>query len=91
MSDVVADEGRFYILKCLDDYDEEATRVRKEQMMQEKKTEAFHTSYQAYKSEHPLTGDEEFWSTRSVAESPAVEADFFAIYEDVCGQVESSV
>ena len=91
VSDVVADEGRFYILKCLDDYDEEATRVRKEQMMQEKKTEAFHTSYQAYKSEHPLTGDEEFWSTRSVAESPAVEADFFAIYEDVCGQVESSV
>lgn len=91
VSGVISDDGKYYILKCVDDYDEEATRIRKEQMMREKKTEAFHTSYQAYKAEHPLIGDEELWSTLSVSGSPEVEADFFAIYEEVCGTQESGV
>lgn len=91
VSDVVSDGGVYYILKCIDDYDEEATRVRKDQMMHEKKTEAFHTVYQAYKAEHPLIGDEELWKTISVADSPEVKADFFAIYEEICGVHENNV
>ena len=87
ISDVFQEKGMYYILKCMDDYDEEATRIRKDQMMQEKKTEAFHTNYQAYKSEHPLVTDQELWETLSVADSPDVEADFFAIYEEVCREL----
>ena len=85
VSEVIAEDGKYYVLQCVDDYDEEATKLRKDQMMREKKTEAFHTSYQAYKAEHPLIGDEELWKSLSVADSPKVEADFFAIYEEVCG------
>ena len=91
VSGVVADGGKYYILQCVDDYDEEATKLRKDEMMREKKTAAFHSSYQAYKAEHPLIGDEELWSTLSVADSPKVEADFFAIYEEVCGVQETGV
>ncbi|MBQ7795834.1 MAG: peptidyl-prolyl cis-trans isomerase, partial [Lachnospiraceae bacterium] len=91
LSGVVADSGKYYILKCVDDYDEDATRIRKEQMMREKKTDAFHSSYQAYKAENPLTGDEELWKELSIEESPKVEADFFAIYEEVCSAQESGV
>ncbi len=91
VSGVISEDGRYYILKCVDDYDEEATRIRKDQMMREKKTEAFHTSYQSYKAEHPLVVDEELWSTLSVTDSPKVEADFFAIFEEVCGAQENGV
>ena len=70
---------------------EEATKLRKEEMIREKKTEAFHSSYQAYKAEHPLIGDVELWDSLSVAESPKVEADFFGIYEEVCGIQDTGV
>ena len=89
LSEVILEDGRYYILKCMDDYDEEATKLRKDQMIREKKTEAFHTGYQAFKAENPLIGDETFWSSLSVTESPKVEADFFAIYEEVIGTQES--
>lgn len=85
ISDVIADAGSYYILMCMDDYDEEATKLRKEQMIGEKKTEAFHTSYQAYKAEHPLTADEELWKSFSIVDIPETKADFFAIYDEVIG------
>lgn len=91
VSRVISDHGKYYILQCVDDYDVEATKLRKEEMMREKKTEVFHTSYQAYKAEHPLIGDEELWNTLSVADCPEVEADFFAIYEEVCGVQETGL
>ncbi len=81
ISGIVEDSGNYYILKCLDDYNEEATKVRKEMMIQEKKNEAFHTSYQMYKSEHPLTEDKAFWESLQLADCPLVDADFFEIYE----------
>jgi len=83
ISGIVADSGKYYILKCINDYDEEATRLRKEEMIQEKKNEAFHTSYQMYKSDHPLTGDKEFWDSLELDAGPLAEADFFEIYDAV--------
>lgn len=85
ISGVVEDDGVYYILKCVDDYDEEATRARKEQMMQEKKTETFQISYQTYKADHPLTGEKELWEILSIDDALDTQADFFAIYDEVCG------
>lgn len=85
ISDVIAHEGKYYIIQCMDDYDEEATKLRKEQMISEKKTEVFHQNYQAYKAEHPLTADEELWKSLSIVGIPKVDADFFEIFETVCG------
>ncbi|MBR5267886.1 MAG: hypothetical protein IKU20_06820 [Lachnospiraceae bacterium] len=83
ISEVIIDSGNYYILKCINDYDVEATKLHKEEMIQEKKNEAFHTSYQMYKSEHPLVEDSTFWSSMSMDACPLVEADFFEIYETV--------
>ena len=55
VSPVVEDGGKYYILRCENDYDEAATRVRKEQMIREKRSAAFYSSYQAFRAEHPLT------------------------------------
>jgi len=81
ISSVVEDSGKYYILKCVDDYNEQATRLHKEQMMREKKNEAFYSSYQAYKEENPLTGEDGVWKELSITGSPKTTADFFDIYE----------
>ena len=88
VSPVVEDGGKYYILRCENDYDEAATRVRKEQMIREKRSAAFYSSYQAFQAEHPLTGDEELWQGLTVTGSPAVTADFFEIFETVCAGEE---
>ncbi len=87
ISGIIEENGKYYILKCVSDYDVEATRLRKEEMIQEMKNEAFHTSYQAYKAEHPLTENTEFWVNLTLTDCPMVNADFFAIYESVCLQI----
>ena len=89
VSDVIAEDGKYYILKCISDYDVDATKIRKEEMMRQKKQDAFYTSYQAYKAENPLSEDKELWEKLSVTECPLVDADFFAIYEEVCLEMEN--
>ncbi len=86
IGEVLEDGGRYYILKCVSDYEEAATRIRKEQMIRQKKNEAFYASYQAYKDEVTLIEDTELWRTLSVSKSQKVTADFFGIFEKVCGE-----
>lgn len=83
ISGIVEAQDTYYILKCINAYDEEATRIRKEQMVQDKKAEAFQIRYQTYKVEHPLTEDQELWKSISLKDAFDTQADFFAIYEDV--------
>lgn len=84
ISSVVSDSGKYYILRCENDYDEAATRSRKEEMIREKKNDAFHSTYQAFKAENPLVEDQALWEELSVIGCPEVEADFFEIYDAVC-------
>ena len=88
ISGIVEESGKYYILKCINDYDVEATKARKEEMVRQKKNEAFHSSYQAYKADKTLNGDVELWSSLSMGEIPDTEADFFAIFEEVCLEQE---
>lgn len=83
ISDVIEEDGVCYILKCVDDYDADATKIRKGEMMRQKKNDAFYTAYQAYKTENPLTEDEELWSTLSISGAPSVNADFFEVSDSV--------
>lgn len=84
VSDVITDGETYYILKCISDYDESATRAHKEEMMLQRKNAAFYSIYEEYKSQVKLTGDDELWNSLSISESPKVNADFFEIFEEVC-------
>lgn len=88
LSDVIEEDGSFYILKCINDYDADATRIHKEEMMRQKKNNIFYTTYQAYKAEHPLTEDKDLWKTLSIHGCPSVNADFFALYGAVQNEKE---
>ncbi len=81
VSGVVADDGKYYILKCDEDYNEEATRIHKEQMMREKKQAVFHQAYAKLKTEKVFEEDKALWESMTISGSPKVEADFFAVLD----------
>lgn len=83
ISELIEENGAFYILKSIDDYDADATKIRKEEMMRQKKNQVFDATYQAYKAENPLTEDESLWKELTISGCPDVNADFFALYDKV--------
>lgn len=84
ISGVIADSRKYYILKYSSDYDESATRIHKEQMIRDKKNQAFYGAYQTFKDQTELTGDPELWRDITITGTPKIQADFFEIFEDVC-------
>lgn len=54
ISDILEDNGKFYIVKCTNAYDEEATAARKSMLAQEKKTKAFLAIYEPFVKEHTV-------------------------------------
>lgn len=54
ISDILEQGGRFYLLKCVNAYDEEATAARKSKLAQEKKTKAFLGIYEPFVKEHTV-------------------------------------
>lgn len=84
ISPVLEDNGKYYIVKCVSDYDETATRERKRQMIRQRKNEAFYGSYEAYKEGVTLVEDPTVWEGLTISGSPKVSADFFGIFDEVC-------
>ena len=54
ISDILELDGKYYILKCTNAYDEEATAARKSMLAQEKKTRAFLAIYEPFVKEHTV-------------------------------------
>ena len=54
VSGILEQGGRYYILKCVNAYDQEATAARKSRLAQEKKTKAFLGIYEPYVKEHTV-------------------------------------
>ena len=54
VSGILEQGGRYYILKCVNAYDQEATAARESRLAQEKKTKAFLGIYEPYVKEHTV-------------------------------------
>ena len=83
ISDVIEDGGKYYILRSVNDYDEAATKTRKDEMVREKKNEAFYETYAAYAEKVHLSRDD-VWKNLKITDGSKVSADFFEIFETVC-------
>lgn len=88
-SDVIEADGKYYILRCVNDYDEAATKVRKEEMVREKKNEAFYETYSEYAAKVHLAKDDSLWKNLSITDGERTSADFFEIFETVCKGADS--
>ena len=90
ISDVIESDGKYYILRCVSDYDEAATKIRKEEMVREKKNEAFYETYSEYAAKVHLAKDDSLWKNLSITDGEKTSADFFEIFEKVCRDPDHS-
>ena len=73
---------RYYILKCLRDYDQEATLKRKEELSLLRKDKAFRAVYDQFLAENPLSISHEVWQDiRCDTGEDSVTTNFFELYK----------
>ena len=89
ISDVIESDGKYYILRCVNDYDEAATKARKEEMVREKRNEVFYETYSEYAAKVHLAKDDSLWKNLSITDGERTSADFFEIFETVCKGTDS--
>lgn len=83
ISGVIELDGAYYVLKCINDYDEEATAARKQIIFEERKKKAFQEQYDSFSETVTLSYTGEPWETLNLASgSYAAGADFFEIYRE---------
>ena len=88
-SDVIEADGKYYILRCVNDYDEAATKVRKEEMVREKRNEVGYETYSEYAAKVHLAKDDSLWKNLSITDGERTSADFFEIFETICKGTDS--
>lgn len=87
VSGVIEADGFYYVLKCINDYDEKATQARKEKIYQERRWSAFTEIYDKFKSGISLTYSGDPWKSLDLSkENAAKNADFFEIYKKYAKQ-----
>ena len=88
-SDVIEADGKYYILRCVNDYDEAATKARKEEMVREKRNEVSYETYSEYAAKVHLAKDDSLWKNLSITDGERTSADFFEIFETICKGTDS--
>ena len=82
VSGIVEQDGGYYILKCVNAYDQGATAVRKERLAQEKKSEAFSGIYEPYAAEHVVVLAADTWESVDFSLGEGCTTDnFFSLYQ----------
>ncbi len=81
VSNIIESGGIYYILKCVNDYDEKATMERKDLLNDAIKTDAFEAVYQSYRDEHNVRFAESFWLEVDLSDGKGSTTDrFFELY-----------
>ena len=82
VSQVIATEDGYYLLKCISTYDKEQTDANKAIIIQQRKNEAFGKEYDAFVASLSKKINEKLWQGIEMIQDEAVDTDdFFEIYE----------
>lgn len=83
MSPVFSQDGKFYILKCIDAYDVEATQDRKEKLERSIRSNAFHGTFDSYREQHIVRFREPFWKNINLkTHTESTAHGFFEIFDE---------
>ncbi len=78
-----AGDGNYYILRCVNAYDQEATASRKAEMLLVQKDDAFRQIYDAFLTEHPMEVDDTVWDrVTCVTDEETTTTNFFTLYAE---------
>lgn len=81
VSDVISTNMGYYIILCVNDYDKIKTASNKEQIIIERKLEAFNAVFEPYESDMYAEYDEEQWKSLSVSTMEKLDTSFNSVYE----------
>ncbi|NBH73642.1 peptidylprolyl isomerase [Clostridiaceae bacterium] len=82
VSPIVRDGDVFYIVKCINEYDEEATLERKQNLALNRKNQAFRKVYDGFAAENAVVLEGDIWDRFPYDVKGSTTADFFEWYAD---------
>ncbi len=83
ISDVIKQDDKFYIIKCIDAYDEDATLERKKKLESALKSDVFFKEYDSYAEQHIVRFRDAFWQNVDLTAYSDSKADnFFQLFND---------
>lgn len=83
ISEIMEDNGRFYLFYCHNPYDQEATLARKEEMMLLCKDSVFHEYYDAFLEDNLVTVSGRVWQDVSfVTQENTTTTNLFELYQE---------
>lgn len=77
ISQVFRDGDLWYVVKCVNDYDETATLERKQKMALERKNQAFRKIYDSFAQDHQIESGSGFWEKLSLKDGNGSDTDDF--------------
>ena len=87
LSQPFADGDSWYLVKCVDSYDEDATLERKERLALQRKNQAFRRIYDTFAGEHPVEIQGSIWENVNLTEmGQTTTVDFFERYQEYMSQ-----
>lgn len=86
ISPVVESDGKYYIFQCVNDYEMEATKERKAQLYEERKSQAFGKIYARFQVDHEILLTDSMWSELQFLDTDqTTAANFFTLYQEEFG------
>lgn len=83
ISEIVEEDGRYSIVKVIDDYDEKTTLERKEVLAKQRKTQAFNQIYDAFVADCEIIEDETMWEEITfLGNDKSTTTNFFEHYQE---------
>ena len=83
VSNIVEMDGLYYIIRCTNGYDEEATRTRKDSIQAALFDRAFLEVYEPYREAHVVKFTESFWNKLDFSEgADCTVTNFFELYQE---------
>lgn len=81
ISPVISSDGSYYIIKCINDYDEAATLERKTWIYNERKNQVFQQIYNQFQVDHDLAFSDEIWQNITFSTGDqSTTTNFFQLY-----------
>ncbi len=83
ISNIVELDGKYYIIKCVDGYDEQATLMRKDKIRKAILNREFQKTYSSFKAENNIRFGEKFWNKIDFSEGTDSHVmNFFDLYDE---------
>lgn len=80
-------QGKWYLVKCISDFDEDATLERKNKLALQRKNQAFRSIYDSFAADHKVEIDGNIWNKVSLSDgADCTTSDFFERYHEAMGQ-----